>query len=154
MDPLTITAAINAATKAYAMVKKCVEVGRDIEDTASYFTRFFDAKERIAEAEVELENGPRLFRGKSVEAEALEIQMAKHKTEKLEAELRELILYTVGQEFYTEMMRNRAKIRQRRLDQARARAARKKMLIDGSIIAALLAAIVGVIGFSISLMER
>ena len=153
MDPLTITTALGAATKAYSMVKKCVELGRDIEDTASYFTRFFDAKEKITEAEIELENGPRLFRNKSIEAEALEVQMAKHKTEKLEAELRELIMYTVGQEFYTEMMRNRTKIRQRRLAQARARAARKKMVIDGSIIAALFIATLGVIVFSINLIK-
>jgi len=152
VDPFTITAALGAATKAYAMVKKCVEVGRDIEDTASYFTRFFDAKERISEAEIEIENGPKLFRGKSVEAEALEVQMAKHKTEKLEAELRELIMYTVGQDFYTEMMRNRTKIRQRRLEQARARAARKKMIIDGSIVVALVIATVGVVVFSIKLI--
>lgn len=153
MPLLEISAAITAATKAYAMVKKCVEAGRDIEDTASYFTRFFDAKEQISEAEIEINEGPRLFRSKSIEAEALEIQMAKHKAEKLETELRELIVYSVGNDFYIEMMRNRAKIRQNRLEAAKARAARKKLFIDGAILISLFAVAVATIIFFAVLLK-
>jgi len=153
MPILEISVAISAATKAYGMVKKCVEAGRDIEDTASYFTRFFDAKEKITEAEIELENGPRLFRGKSIEAEALEVQMAKHKAEKLETELRELIIYSVGNDFYIDMMRNRTKIRQRRLEAAKSRAAKRKLFIDGAIIVSLFAATIVVVVFFSMLLK-
>lgn len=57
--------------------------------------------------------------------------MAKHKTQQMESQLRELIVLTVGQEFYVDMIRQRQAIRKQRLDAARARAARRRMIIDG-----------------------
>jgi hypothetical protein len=36
MDPLTITACISGASKAYNMITKAVNAGREIEDTAQY----------------------------------------------------------------------------------------------------------------------
>jgi len=151
MDPVTIAACISGATKAYNLVAKAVNAGREIEDTASYIAKFFDHKERINEIEAEVQYGPKLFRGQSVEAQALEIQMAKKKTADMEAKLRELCYYTVGKEFYDEMMQERRKIRQRRLEQAKARAARKKLFIDGGIIVSLFAALIGVIIFGVNL---
>jgi hypothetical protein len=52
------------------------------------------------------------LRGSSVEAQALEIQMAKHKTQQMESQLREIIvLYGPGEAFYNEMMKTRRTIR-------------------------------------------
>ena len=153
MDPVTIAACIQGATKAYNLVAKAVNAGREIEDTASYIGKFFDHKERINEIEAEVQYGPKLFRGQSVEAQALEIQMAKKKTADMEAKLRELCYYTVGKEFYDEMMQERRKIRQRRLDAAKARAERRRLLMDGGIIVSLLLALVGVIVFSVNVLR-
>jgi len=151
VDPLTISACISGATKAYNLVAKAVNAGREIEDTASYIGKFFDHKEKINEIEAEIQYGPKLFRGQSVEAQALEIQMAKKKTNDMETSLRELCYYTVGKDFYDEMMVERRKIRQRRLEQAKARAARKKLFIDGGIVLSLFAALIGVIIFGVNL---
>ena len=153
MDPLTISACISGATKAYNLVAKAVNAGREIEDTASYIGKFFDHKERINEIEAEVQYGPKLFRGQSVEAQALEIQMAKKKTADMEAKLRELCYYTVGKEFYDEMMQERRKIRQQRLNAAKARAERKKLLIDGGIVFSLFLALIGVIVFSVNILR-
>jgi hypothetical protein len=78
--------------------------------------------------------------------------MAKHKTQQMESQLRELIVLTVGQEFYIEMMRTRASIRKQRLEAARAKAARKRLIIDGigfaflgTILFACIMAVVGVV---------
>ena len=150
MDPLTISACISGATKAYNLVAKAVNAGREIEDTASYIGKFFDHKERINEIEAEVQYGPKLFRGQSVEAQALEIQMAKKKTNDMETSLRELCYYTVGKDFYDEMMVERRKIRQQRLNAAKARAERKKLLIDGGIVFSLFLALIGVIVFSVN----
>jgi hypothetical protein len=91
MDPVTIAACISGASRAYNMVAKAVNAGREIEDTAQYIGKFFDSKEKILEIEKENQYGPKLLRGSSVEAQALEIQMAKHKTQQMESQLREII---------------------------------------------------------------
>jgi hypothetical protein len=49
----------------------------------------------------------------------------------MERQLREIITYTVGQDVYVEMLRTRTAIRKQRLDAARARAARRRLIIDG-----------------------
>jgi len=146
MDPLTITACISGASKAYNMVAKAVNAGREIEDTAQYIGKFFDSKEKILEIEKENQYGPKFLRGSSVEAQALEIQMAKHKTQQMESQLREIIvLYGPGEAFYNEMMKTRRTIRQQRLAAAEARATNRRLLIDGGLIMLMAAFTMGAI---------
>lgn len=151
MDPVTISACIAGATRAYNLVAKCVNAGREIEDTAQYIGKFFDSKEKILEIEKENKYGPKFLRGSSVEAQALEIQMAKHKTQQMESQLREIIvLYGPGEAFYNEMLKTRRTIRQNRLAAAEAKAKRKRLIIDGIgfvfIGGVLLASILTIVG--------
>ena len=153
MDPLTITACISGASRAYNMVAKAVNAGREIEDTAQYIGKFFDSKEKILEIEKENEYGPKFLRGSSVEAQALEIQMAKHKTQQMETQLREMIvLYGPGEAFYNEMMKTRRTIRQKRLAAAEARATNRRLLIDGGLIMLMAAFTMGIIFWMINLV--
>jgi len=151
MEPVTITALLGVAAKSYNMVKKAVEMGREASDMVEYFSAFYDKKDQLDVRKIENENGSKLFRGKSVEAEALELQMAEHKMQKMESELRELICWTVGNDFYLDMMRKRNQIRQRRLEQAKARAVRNKLFIDGGIVVGLFVWLIGVIIFGVNL---
>ena len=143
MDPMTIAACVSGATKAFNMVTKAAQMGRDVEDTAAYFGRFFEHKEKLSELEQENKYGPKFLRGRSIEAQALEIQVAKHKTEQMEKQLRELCMYTVGIEFYNEMMATRRRLRQEKLARAKARAEKRKLMIDGTIIAVLFSLALG-----------
>ena len=153
MDPLTITACISGASKAYNMITKAVNAGREIEDTAQYIGKFFDSKEKLLEIEKENQYGPKFMRGSSVEAQALEIQMAKHKTQQMEAKLREMIVvYGPGEAFYNEMMKTRRSIRRLRLEAAEARAKRKRLIIDGTLILLMTGATMGIIFWMISLV--
>jgi hypothetical protein len=153
MDPLTITACISGASKAYNMITKAVNAGREIEDTAQYIGKFFDSKEKLLEIEKENQYGPKFLRGSSVEAQALEIQMAKHKTQQMEAKLREMIVvYGPGEAFYNEMMKTRRSIRRLRLEAAEARAKRKRLIIDGTLILLMTGATMGIIFWMISLV--
>lgn len=153
MDPLTITACISGATKAYNMVAKAVNAGREIEDTAQYIGKFFDSKEKILEIEKENQYGPKFLRGSSVEAQALEIQMAKHKTQQMEAQLREIIvLYGPGEAFYNEMLKTRRTIRRQRLEAAEARAKRKRLIIDGVLILLMSTATIAIIFWMVGLV--
>jgi hypothetical protein len=153
MDPVTISACIAGATRAYNLVAKAVNAGREIEDTAQYIGKFFDSKEKILEIEKENQYGPKLLRGSSVEAQALEIQMAKHKTQQMESQLREIIvLYGPGEAFYNEMMKTRRTIRSSRLAAAEARAKRKRMIIDGGLILGMFVITVAFVGWSLNLV--
>ena len=153
MDPVTISACIAGATRAYNLVAKAVNAGREIEDTAQYIGKFFDSKEKILEIEKENQYGPKFLRGSSVEAQALEIQMAKHKTQQMEAQLREVIvLYGPGEAFYNEMMKTRRTIRQQRLAAAEARAKQKRLLIDGALILLMTGATMGIIFWMVGLV--
>jgi len=151
MEPVTITALLGVAAKSYNMVKKAVEMGREASDMVEYFSSFYDKKDQLDVRKIQNQNGSKLFRGKSVEAEALELQMAEHKMQKMESELRELICWTVGNDFYLDMMRKRNQIRQRRLEQAKARAVRNKLFIDGGIVVGLFVWLIGVIIFGVNL---
>ena len=154
MDPLTITACISGASKAYNMITKAVNAGREIEDTAQYIGKFFDSKEKLLEIEKENQYGPKFMRGSSVEAQALEIQMAKHKTQQMEAKLREMIVvYGPGEAFYNEMMKTRRSIRRLRLEAAEARAKRKRLIIDGTLILLMTGATMSIIFWMISLVS-
>ena len=153
MDPLTITACISGASKAYNMITKAVNAGREIEDTAQYIGKFFDSKEKLLEIEKENQYGPKFMRGSSVEAQALEIQMAKHRTQQMEAKLREMIvLYGPGEAFYNEMMKTRRSIRRLRLEAAEARAKRKRLIIDGALILLMTVATMGLTFWMVNLV--
>ena len=153
MDPLTITACISGASKAYNMITKAVNAGREIEDTAQYIGKFFDSKEKLLEIEKENQYGPKFMRGSSVEAQALEIQMAKHKTQQMEAKLREMIVvYGPGEAFYNEMMKTRRSIRRLRLEAAEARAKRKRLIIDGTLILIMTGSTMGIVFWMINIV--
>jgi hypothetical protein len=131
---IEIIAAVSAAGRAFNYIQQAVNKGHEINDLAHKFGAFFDAKDKISEAEAGVENASvmsKLFAKGSVESAALQITMAKQKTLQMEKQLREIITYTVGQDVYIEMLRTRATIRKQRLEAARAKAARKRLIIDG-----------------------
>lgn len=145
MPVAEIAMLIGGATKAFNMCKAAVSAGRDLEDMGAYFAKFFDAKTAIDEAAIHNQKGSKLLRGKSVEAEAMEIMLARKKYNDMEKQLRELCMYTVGAEFYQEMLRERSRIRQERLTKARAVAERNKVIRDGSILTAIAGCLIGLI---------
>ena len=84
---IEIATAMSIATTAFRGVKKMVEAGKEAEDMYGYFMKFFEATESVSEADVLNQNAPKMskfFAGKSVEAQALEIAMARSRMEKME----------------------------------------------------------------------
>ena len=152
---IEIIAAVSAAGKAFNYIQQAVNKGHEINDLAHKFGAFFDAKDKIAEAEASVENASamsKLFAKGSVESAALQITMAKQKTLQMEKQLREIIVMTVGEDVYIEMIRTRTSIRKQRLEAARAKAARNRLIIDGigfaflgTILFACIMAVVGVV---------
>lgn len=152
---MEIAVAVATAGRAFNYINAAINKGHEIQDLATKFGAFFDAKDSILEHEASINNAStvsKIFAKGSVESQALQVTMAKHKAQQMESQLRELIVLTVGQQFYVDMMRQRQVIRKQRLEAARARAARKRMIIDGigfvfigGIILMCILAIVGVL---------
>jgi hypothetical protein len=152
---IEIIAAVSAAGRAFNYIQQAVNKGHEVQDLAHKFGAFFDAKDKISEAEAGIENASamsKLFAKGSVENAALQITMAKQKTLQMEKQLREIIVMTVGEGVYIEMIRTRAVIRKQRLEAARAKAARNRLIIDGigfaflgTILFACIMAVVGVV---------
>lgn len=138
---IEIAMAIKAAHSSVQFITKAVNAGHDVMDLTDRIGAFFDAKEQIQEAEIAAKNpslAAKLLAGGSVESQALQITAAKYKLQEQEKQLREIIMYHGGGEsFYQDMLRNRRIIRERRMQLARKKAERKKMILDFSLIALL-----------------
>lgn len=132
-----LAAALSMASAAFNGIKRAVDAGKEVEDVAGYFGRFFDAKDQVNEARQLAQNQPvvnKIFQGNSVEAQALEATAAKHKMEQLEKDLREYLIWSGQGAFYEDMMMERRRIKQARAAEARRKAENRKFWIDVSTI--------------------
>jgi hypothetical protein len=114
VDPIT---AITAATAAFNGVKKLVAAGKDIEDTFGQLSQWYQNVADIHAAEEQNKNLPlfkKLTNSQSIETEALNIFAAKKKIQAQEKELREMVLYSYGQDAWREMIQLRRRIKAER----------------------------------------
>ena len=141
MDPMS---AMAAASAAFGALKKGFQIGRDIESMVGDLSRWMGALSDIEQAEKEAKNPPifkKLFAGKSVEQEALEIVMNKRKLQEQRDQLRQLIQYTCKAGTWEELIRMEGKIRTERQETLyRQREKRKKFLEWIAIIGAVILA--------------
>jgi hypothetical protein len=143
MDPVTAMATASAAFNA---LKKGFQIGRDIESMVSDLSRWMGALSDVEQAEKEAKNPPifkKLFAGKSVEQEALEIVMNKRKLQEQRDQLRQLIQYTCKAGTWEELIRMEGKIRTERQETMyRQRERRKKFLEIVALIGLFIAVVV------------
>jgi len=134
IDPVS---ALATASSAFSLIKKGFEVGRDIEQMAGDISRWMSAMSDLSEAEHQAKNPPifkKLFAGKSVEQEAIEIFAAKKKAEKMREELRQYISWTMGQSAWDELIRMEGQIRKQRQETLYAQSRRRRKFIEISAI--------------------
>lgn len=133
IDPIS---AVAMATSAYKTIQKMVELGRDVDDTLGQVGKWYSAVSDFNEAKKQAENPPlfkKLFNGKSVEQEALDVYMNEKKIAKQEKELRDLLRLTYGPDGYKELLDMRKKIKLQRERAVYAQVRKKKALIWNSI---------------------
>ena len=114
IDPVT---AISIATNAFGTVKRMVAAGREVEDTLSQIGRFYGAVSDLAEHKRQSENPPlfkKIIASKSVNEEAMEIYARQKKTQQMERELRELLMFQFGERGYQELVDLRRSIQAKR----------------------------------------
>lgn len=125
-----ITMAVSAAKSAHAFITKSVSAGHSVLDLSDRIGKFYDSRDAVLAAEAANNQRKGLLSTGSVEAEALKIVSAKAQLQAFESELRELIMFTQGNQFYIDMIRERRKIKDARIKAAKAKAARKQFIIN------------------------
>jgi hypothetical protein len=153
IDPVS---ALAIATSAYKVLKKGIEMGRELEDMGGQLGTWFSAVSDVKSAEEEAKDPPlfkKLMFSGSVEQEAMQALIARKKIEQQEKELRELIVWRWGTEEYTAMMRDRARIKDTRAKAIQNQRRKMRKLIANTLtvvvilglVGALLALIIGII---------
>ena len=140
-----IVAAVQICASAYRFMKTAVNEGRELGDMTRAMSKFWDAREEVSILEQKATNPSKiekLFGGKSIESQALEITLQKKKAEQLEKELKDLFYWTGNANLWHDMIRERAKIRNLRIAAARQKAQNRATMID-------LAVIFGILSFSV-----
>ena len=155
LDPVS---AMAIATSAYNMLKKGIEVGRELEDMSGQLGTWFGAIADVKAADEEAADPPlfrKVFAKSSVEQEAIENLMRRKKIEQQERELREMIVYRFGVDAYRDMIKDRNNIRDARKRAVDARARRIKKLVLNAVAIALIALIVAIpIAAAVYIMQR
>ena len=144
IDPVS---AFALASGAFNMIKKAVAAGREIEDCAGYFGKFFQGVSDVNKAEEESKNPPlfrKLLSGVSVEQEAFQAVVHKQKIMQMERDLRELITIRYGEDIYREMLQLRRTIKQDRERTIYKQAKRRKDLMWNSLSIGAISALIGV----------
>ena len=114
MDPVTVIA---TASTAFAAVKKGIAIGRDIESMASDIGRWMGALSDLEVLQREAQRPPlfkKLFQGKSVEQEALEIFAAAEKSKQQRTDLKNMIGMMYGHSKWEALLKTEASIRKAR----------------------------------------
>lgn len=155
LDPVS---AMAIATSAYNVLKKGIEVGRELEDMSGQLGTWFGAIADVKAADEEAADPPlfrKMFAKSSVEQEAIENLMRRKKIEQQERELREMIVYRFGVDAYRDMIKDRNSIRDARKRAVDARARRIKKLVLNAVAIALIALIVAIpIAAAVYIMQR
>ena len=145
---IEVMAAVSLANSAFNTLKTGIAKGKELRDMGQTLSRFWDANEQITQAGIENETSPfasKLLKGKSIEAQALEITIAKSKAAQMEKELREFLIWSGQGQFYRDMLKERRNIKDQRLKAARAKAQAKKDSVDFSMLVGLCAVVVSTI---------
>jgi hypothetical protein len=155
LDPVS---ALAIATSAYKVIRKGIEMGRELEDMGGQLGTWFGAVADVKSAEEEAKNPPlfkKLISSGSVEEQALQALIARKKIAQQEKELRELIVYRWGTDAYVEMMRERVKIkdtRTRALQNQRRKI--KKFILNLVTIFTILVLVGGIAAFVIGIITN
>ena len=124
MDPVTITAALSVAKSAFTAIKNGFAVGKDIESMGKDLSRWMGALSDVDNAERTTKNPSalqKLFKGKEIEASAIEAFTAKKKLEQQRQELKTFINFHYGANSWNEILRMEAEIRKKRKEEVYAR---------------------------------
>ena len=130
MDPVTLMA---GATASYNAVKRAIAAGQELESMIGSLSKWMSCLSDLDQAEREAKNPPifkKLFSGKSIQQEALELFAAKQKAQQQRDELRQFIGLTLGQSKWNELVATEARIRKQRQETLYAQRERRRKFVE------------------------
>jgi hypothetical protein len=138
MDPVTISIAISTAGKAFELIKKGFEAGRDIESMGGDLQRWMGASADIQAIETAATNPgliTKLLKGSSnLEAAATQAVLAKKQLERQRYELKLYISMKYGPATWDEILRVEGNLRRQRQAALQARQEQLRNLVIGAIL--------------------
>ena len=143
VDPVS---AMAIAGTAFNALKKGVSIGRDIESMGRDLSRWMSAVSDVDRAHHEAKNPPifkKLFAGKTVEQEAMELFTQKKQLQNQRDELRKLISSMCGPNAWQELIKMEADIRKQRKETLYAQREARRHFIEVISIFALIITVVG-----------
>jgi hypothetical protein len=138
IDPIT---AFTLATTAFNTIKKCVEAGREFEDTAQQLGKWYGAVADFRRAEQQNKNPPlfkKLFDSGSIEEEALAILLHGKKLKEQEYDLKVMLNMRYGPNAWEELLQLRRKIAKQRQETIHKQQEMQQSLIDGVLTVILI----------------
>ena len=133
IDPIT---AMSVAVNAFGTIKRMVSAGKEVEDTLSQIGRFYGAVSDLSEHRRRADNPPlfkKIIAAKSVNEEAMETYARTKRTQQMERELRELLMYQYGKDGYNELVQLRRSIAAQREKTVYLQARKRKAFFWNSI---------------------
>ena len=153
MDPVT---AMATASAAFGAIKKGFAIGRDVESMMSDIGRWMGALSDLDQAEREAKNPPifkKLFAGKTVEQEAMEVFAAKRKAQAQREELRQFIQLTLGQKAWNDLIATEGRIRKQRQETLYAQRERRRKFVEIAAWVLLVSVGTAVLGAFVMLLK-
>ena len=144
------------ASTAFKGVQVLVDRGAEIEHVAKKLGQWYTLVSDIKEAEKEIDNPPlfkKMFDSGSVEEQALNAVIAKKKIEEQEKQIRELIVWSYGNDTYSEMIQMRRDIRAKREKLIYKQRLRQRIMLDVSAIVTALLVSAGIIWTTVSVIQ-
>ena len=130
MDPAS---AMALASASFATIKKGFAIGRDVESMMSDIGRWMGALSALDQAEKAAKNPPifkKLFAGKSVAQEAMEIFSHKRRAMQQRDELKQWISLTLGMSAWEDLLRTEARIRKQRQETLYAQREKRRKFVE------------------------
>lgn len=134
-------AELAAANAAFSIIKQAVSNGKEIASAGNAIAEFVGAKEKL-QAKAQKKGG----------GSDLEEFMALEKIKQQEEELKTIMIYAGRPGLWHDWQRFQAKARVARRDAEIASAARRKRIVEGTIIALFIACVLAVLGALVMLI--
>lgn len=143
---IEIAAAISLATGAFNGLKKGIAVGKDLHDMGNQLSQWAGAMADLDFCEQQQKNPPWYKAlGGQVEAEAMDLFVAKKKKEQMRQELREWISSVMGPSQWDELVRIEAEVRKRKREEEYRRIELRQTIIEW--VAGLILSVTAIIIF-------
>ena len=149
-DPISISAAVATASTAFNGIKRAFQAGKDIQAMSQDLSKWMGAVSDVDNAHKSAKNPSmfrKVFKGGSIEQEAIEAFAAKKRLEEQRYELKQFLMFTHGSRAWDELLKMEGDIRKRRQKEIYDRQKVREKIITVVALIVVLSIGLSVLGF-------